>query len=98
MMMIIRCTLCHKEGQLDTVLNFTYKWETCNLSHGHDSKWSFYFCGTDCLMAWLETRDVKNKGIPCQGCRETGWFAGFPENGPCDVCKGTKRVLACQNS
>lgn len=98
MMMIVRCTLCHKEGGLDTTLTFRYKWETCNLYHGHSGEWTFSFCGTDCLLAWLEARDVKNQGFPCQDCRETGWFAGFEQNGVCKVCNGTKRVKACQNN
>jgi RecJ-like exonuclease len=97
MMMIVTCAECHKEGQLDTHLTFTYKWETCNLGRGHSSEWSFSFCGTDCLMNWLEIRDVKNKGIPCQDCHESGWFAGFEENGVCNVCNGTKRVKGCIN-
>lgn len=97
MMMIIPCTQCHCEGQFDLHLTFTYRWSTCNLSHGHSNEWTFYFCNIKCMTDWLELLDIKNKGIPCQSCHNTGWLFGFEQNGVCDVCDGTLRVLACQN-
>ena len=97
MMMIIPCTQCHKEGQFDVHLKFMYEWATCNLYHGHSREWTFYFCDIGCMFTWLESRDIKDQGIPCQDCRETGWSGGFESNGPCEICHNAKRVKVCQN-
>lgn len=95
--MIVSCTQCKKEGQFDVELTFTYGVANCSEHQLHMSEWSFSFCDVHCMLNWLDINDVKNQGFPCQSCHGSGWFAGFEQNGPCDVCNGTKRVSACVN-
>lgn len=93
MLQIIQCTCCGKEGWLKAEFKYAYKADSCKECHKiATSEWSFHFCDQDCFFKWIKNREIEEKGIPCQDCRETGWAFGFESNGACDTCNGKKRL------
>lgn len=87
MLQIIGCDHCKKEGTLPVNFSIDVKVDTCTkCQHINVETWTFYFCDTQCFGKWLAK--VKKKGIPCRGCRGTGWSSGYKFNGQCFTCMG----------
>ena len=93
MFQVIQCTCCGKEGWHEIEFSFEHKYDKCQkCHHTNSSHLKFWFCDQECFFKWVKDREVEEKGVPCQDCHETGWYAGFESNGECNACKGTKRI------
>jgi len=105
MLQIVYCRNCNKDGLFDIQLTFTEWRKHCNCCENLKTISSdmHSFCNVDCMMEWLRVNEVEEKGLPCFSCtnlwdgfsqivQPTGWLATFERNGPCNVCKGKKRL------
>lgn len=90
MFAIIPCTNCNKEGMFPIEYKLTVSVDSCTKCRHMESKvWTYYFCCSECFAKWYK----KNKHhVECRDCNGTGWYGGFPTNGTCKTCKGSKIV------
>lgn len=102
---IVHCSNCNKEGIFDVNLNITQWRDQCGCCHDLKTicEYKHSFCDVGCMMDWIETNHVQDMGMPCFACvscldefsqevKSTGWCAAHESNGPCNVCKGEKRL------
>lgn len=99
MLVIVTCNQCGESGHFRVYFEVIHGVDVCDACGDHkDRKWKFNFCTQDCFVAWFNAHAVGERGVPCQHCvdhktgQSSGFAHGFPENGTCKTCEGTKYV------
>lgn len=100
MLQTIYCYNCDNGNNLSFSIDFTYRIRNCNGCH-HTSfdKWTYHFCNVNCFFEWADEHHVRERGIPCQSCSNSGQHpSGFDLNGPCPSCNGERYVQATDSN
>ena len=83
----------NESGPLPVVLRFDYSMRSCTACNAHNHQHLLLsFCSIKCLQQYLEKNEIEEKGFLCKSCKSTGFAFGYETNGPCEVCKGQKRI------